>query len=239
MKWYQTPTCKELNLSWSIKCLHWWYQVDVLREVYTEVSETMRRILPTLFLLLPAFSLEVTYCNVVVGTKIKIHASTQNLRFRGDWSYVDWITRALFSCASAQHDFGEWMLPWGSQVKIFTLWFCIRTHVLLWFPPAILNFAGLRVRWAQPAEFSPSLWHCPCARTTRGRSMGWQCRNQGSICTAFVCTEGSHAVRNSQLDSFGWSPVPLNGSSNSQELEHAGESGQRCSGFVVEWAKLG
>lgn len=73
----------------------------------------------------------------------------------------------------------------------------------------------------------------------RGRSMGWQHRNQGSIWAAFVCTEGSHTVRSSQLDSSGWSPVPLNGSSNSQELEYAGESGQSCSEFVVEWAKLG
>lgn len=93
--------------------------------------------------------------------------------------------------------------------------------------------AGLRVRSAQPAAFSPSLWHYPCARAKWGRSRGWQCRNQGTICAAFVHTEGSHTARSSQLDTSGWNPAPLNGSSNSQELEHTGESGPSCLGFVV------
>lgn len=114
--------------------------------------------------------------------------------------------RALFSCVSAQHDFGEWMLSWGSQAELPT--FCsVWALVLLWFPPAMLNFAGLCVKWAQPEVFPPSLWHCPCARTEWGMSMGWQHRNQGSICAAFVCTEGSHTVRSSQLDSSGWGPA--------------------------------
>lgn len=96
-----------------------------------------------------------------------------------------------------------------------------------------LILAGLHVRGAQPAAFSPSLWHCPSARAKRGRSRGWQRRNQGTICVAFVHTEGSHTVRSSQLDTSGWSPALLNGSSNSEELEHTGESGPSCLGFVV------
>lgn len=98
---------------------------------------------------------------MVVGTKKKTHASTQNLSFLGDWSNGNWNIRALFSCASAQHDFGEWKLPWGSQAELPTLWFvlglmcCSGFLLLFWILQACVSDEHSRQCSLPPCDIVP------------------------------------------------------------------------------------